>query len=80
LKDRSGVCQVQLSRSGQGCRLTVSDDGAGPPDGEDLTAHEGFGLSLVRRLAAQIQGTLAVRRLSRGLGYQIDFPFPSEPE
>ncbi|MCH4267295.1 MAG: sensor histidine kinase [Brevundimonas sp.] len=80
LKDRSGVCQVQLSRSAQGCRLTVSDDGAGISDGEDLTAHEGFGLSLVRRLAGQIHGTLTVRRLSRGLGYQIDFPFPPELE
>lgn len=80
LKDHPGICEVQLIRSAQDCRLTVSDDGAGLPDGEDLTAHEGFGLSLVRRLAAQIQGVLTVRRLPRGVAYQIDFPLPSAPE
>ncbi|MNQ46838.1 putative sensor histidine kinase pdtaS [compost metagenome] len=77
LQDHSGACQVQLTRSALGCRLTVSDDGVGLPDTEDLMAHEGFGLSLVRRLAAQIHGTLTVRRLSRGVSYQIDFPLPS---
>ena len=80
LRDQSGVCQVQLTRSAQGCRLTVSDDGTGLPDGEDLTAHEGFGLSLVRRLTAQIQGALTVRRRSRGVSFQIDFPLPAAPE
>lgn len=80
LRDHAGVCEVQLARSAEGCRLTVSDDGAGLPDGEDLTAHEGFGLSLVRRLTAQIQGGLAVRRRSRGVSFQIDFPLPAAPE
>lgn len=80
LRDQPGVCRVQLTRSAQGCRLRVSDDGAGLPDGEDLTAQEGFGLSLVRRLTAQIQGDLTVRRRARGVSFQIDFYLPSAPE
>ena len=55
--------------------LTVSDNGAGLPDHLDIDTLDSLGLSLVRLLTRQLDGTLEVDR-SEGTTFKIMFPVP----
>ncbi len=52
--------------------LTITDDGAGLPEGFDHTTAKGFGLSLVRILCRQLDAELAVTR-SNGTTFVVTF-------
>jgi two-component sensor histidine kinase len=58
-RGRHGVICIDLaSVAGGGVRLTVSDDGAGFPEGLDFRAAGSLGLRLVNMLVAQLHGTI----------------------
>ncbi len=55
--------------------LTVSDDGAGVPEGFDYRSDCNFGLRMVANLAEmQLGGRLSLRRKKRGVTWTIRFP------
>jgi two-component sensor histidine kinase len=58
--------------------LRVEDDGQGPPDGFDLEAQAGLGLTIARTLIrADLHGTIAVARNEAG-GTTVTLAFPPE--
>jgi PAS domain S-box-containing protein len=54
-----GVIRVSFRRRGEGIELSVSDDGAGLPEGFDLASSGGLGLDIVRMMAGQLGGSLS---------------------
>jgi two-component sensor histidine kinase len=56
-----GRIEVRLSRQGGLLVLIVRDDGVGLPAGLDLDASQGFGLSLAKSLAAQLDASFSAR-------------------
>ncbi len=58
----TGEIRVELARSDDGIRLSVADDGAGLPRDFDPAESGGTGMSLVRMLAAEIDGELTFER------------------
>ncbi len=56
-KNRPGTVHVTLYRDGDDLRIVVADDGKGLPD--DLAENCGYGMALVRMVAAQIGGVLS---------------------
>jgi two-component sensor histidine kinase len=72
--DRSGQIIVTLARSayGDNAVLSIEDDGVGFEMKHESARH---GLGLVRRLMAQINGTVEVRR-SDGTHWVLTFPLP----
>jgi two-component sensor histidine kinase len=70
---RTGTLRVALSKLDDGkLRLTVSDDGAGLPDGFELHRAESMGLQLVCTLAEQLDASVVVTR-DRGASFQLTF-------
>ena len=58
--------------------LRVEDDGQGPPEGFDLEAQAGLGLTIARTLVrADLHGTIAVSRNDAG-GTTVTIAFPPE--
>ena len=62
IKHGRGHITVTLAPSATGHALSVSNDGAGLPEGFDPTASKGLGMTLVSSLVAQICGTLKIDR------------------
>ncbi len=58
----AGEVRVELVRTEDGIRLSVADDGAGLPKDFDPAESGGTGMSLVRMLAAEIDGELTFER------------------
>lgn len=67
-----GRIEVRFERNGGGCRLSVSDDGNGLPDG-GAERHGGLGMGLVRALVRQVGGALAVESRD-GARFTLDVP------
>jgi len=70
LREEPGEVRVVLTRTEDQLTVTVTDDGVGLPDGFDLDAQTGLGLSIVRtlvetELAGQIQMCSATGRAGR---------------
>lgn len=57
-----GRIEVRLDQSGPEHRLTVTDDGTGPPEGFDLKRSKSLGLRITRAMAAQIDGRFEIVR------------------
>jgi predicted ATPase/two-component sensor histidine kinase len=73
LPGRRGRIQVDLESGGAGrCVLRVGDDGVGLPATFDFERADSLGLQLVRTLAQQLSGTLALSRDS-GTVFTIAF-------
>lgn len=73
LREGAGVIEVSLTVGDQhSARLQVSDNGPGPPGG---TFIDGFGLSMIMRLAGQIGA--AVERHSDPGGTRFDIRIPT---
>ena len=91
LPDGGGTVTVETTRLGSGgVRLTVADTGRGMSEEELTRAFDdfhttkaggtGLGLSVVRRLVADLQANLRVESApGRGTTFVIDLPSPSEP-
>lgn len=62
----SGHVAVALQRTETELRLSVADDGAGPPPGFDLAAVNSLGLKIAVTLARQLGGRLEVRAADPG--------------
>lgn len=74
LRQGSGVVEVSLTAAsdGRSAHLQVSDSGPGPPGG---TFIDGFGLSMIMRLASQIGAS--VERQSDPGGTRFDIRIPT---
>lgn len=58
--------------------LRVEDDGQGPPEGFDVNARAGLGLTIARTLVrADLHGTIAARKNESG-GTTVSITFPAE--
>ncbi len=63
--DGPGNVRVDMERTDTGMVIVVEDDGVGLPDGFDLDASVGLGLSIVRTLVeTELNGTLDMHRAS----------------
>ena len=80
LQDQSGAVTIRLRNDGTCLTVTVEDDGVGVPEGFDLDAQTGLGLSIVRTLVtSELNGTISMRRGSgtgerAGTVVEIDVP------
>ena len=79
LAGRDGAIQVQLAPTPEGCRLAVSDDGAGFPDAAHPEANAGFGLSLIARMVRETGGVLSVEALTPGVKFEVRMPGARPP-
>ncbi len=72
---RSGTVTVTLRHLDGNTTLTVADDGVGLPDSP---TQGGLGMMLVRSLASQIAGEIAIARAGDGPGTvaRVTFPWP----
>lgn len=66
--------RIQLAAGADGCRLTVTDDGAGFTS---TAASKGFGLHTMRERAEELGGTLQIRS-ERGRGTTVEAAIPRE--
>ena len=71
---RSGKIRVALTRSADGARLTIGDDGVGFVEPPSSKRH---GLGLIRRLMEQIGGAVGVVS-DRGTTWTLAFPMAAE--
>jgi len=63
LTDVPGQVSVQLRNDGTTLSVVVADDGVGVPEGFDLEASTGLGLSIVRTLVStELGGTISIER------------------
>ncbi len=53
-----GLVRVELTHDPDNIVLVVRDDGVGPPEGEEPDRSESLGLSIVRGLVSDLQGTI----------------------
>lgn len=67
-----GRIEVSAAASGATVTVVVADDGVGLPESIDFGRSPGFGLTLVRELANQLDGTI---RLERGSGTRVILEF-----
>jgi PAS domain S-box-containing protein len=54
-------------------RLSVEDRGVGLPEGFDVARSRSLGMKLVQALARQVEGRLAVERLTPGTRFTVEF-------
>jgi len=73
---RHGLIHVQLHSDNGSRMITVRDDGIGLPPDIDVESAETLGLRLVRALAQQIDGSIAID--ARVPGSSFVFTFPGE--
>ncbi len=65
--ERGGVVRVEVRRAGAGMTVTVADDGVGCPEG----VAPGLGSKLVRLLAKQLGGSVAVEPADKGFRTRV---------
>jgi two-component sensor histidine kinase len=70
--DKGGQLRIRLVRTGNRITLSVSDDGAGYPDGFDPENADGMGMILVRMLADEIRAQLRFES-ARGVTVSLEF-------
>jgi PAS domain S-box-containing protein len=71
-----GGIRVSFRRRAEAIELSVSDDGAGLPEGFDLASSGGLGLDIVRMMAGQLGGALS-RGEGPGATFVVKVPAPS---
>jgi two-component system, sensor histidine kinase PdtaS len=55
-----GHVRIELAHDETSLRMDVVDDGVGPPDGTDPLASSSLGLTIVRGLIEELEGTIAI--------------------
>jgi len=76
--DRSGKISIDLAqRDPNSVRLSVSDDGVGIPESQNLEDATTLGLQLVTMLVDQLDGTLTIHR-SNPTTFEICFPLEQQ--
>jgi len=71
---RRGTIRVHLGGDDGSRQVNISDDGIGLPASLDIDAADTLGLRLVRALAEQIDGTVAVQPGAAGARFAFTFP------
>ena len=71
-----GRIEVNICRQDTNFILTVKDDGAGIPKGEDFRKSDSLGLQLVDTLISQLYGKFEIID-NHGTEVRIEFPDPS---
>jgi two-component sensor histidine kinase len=76
--DRGGTLEVSIDCSNPLVEISIADDGPGMPESIDPDKPSGFGLTMVRALAEQLDGTVsfASREKRGGGGTEIIIRFP----
>lgn len=75
-----GEVRIMLkSESEKLCKLSISDNGIGLPEDFDVEESNSLGMSLMRGLSEQLEGTLEVQN-QHGLTLTVVFPLKSELE
>jgi len=69
-----GRLAMRFDVVGQGCRLTVADNGVGLSKDLDPKASSGMGMRLVHGLVRQLNGTLAIEHAQPGTRFVVTFP------
>jgi PAS domain S-box-containing protein len=70
---RGGVVEIRATRSPGRINLTVRDDGVGLPDDIDFTGESTLGVTIIRALTDQLDGSLTIER-NNGTLITISFP------
>ncbi len=72
--DRPCRIRVTFGTQGEDFRLSVSDNGAGLPDGFMPKSHKSLGMRAIDALARQLQGRFLVEEQEVGAGFAVVFP------
>ncbi len=75
--NRKGTIDLSLKKTKTGAQLEVKDNGAGLPEGFDISAADSLGLKLVDILVDQIGGSYKFEN-KNGTRCHVDFPIVSE--
>ncbi len=75
--DRTGLIEVAASQEAGQLLLSVSDNGIGMPETVDFTEAETLGVTLVRALAEQLDGSIAIGR-DHGTRITVTFPLDDD--
>ncbi|NML41923.1 histidine kinase [Chitinophaga sp. G-6-1-13] len=72
--DRNGAVAITFKKDGtQYCLLTITDDGAGLPDNFIPEESPSLGMSLMRGLAEQLEGSFQIKSSPDGVSIQVLF-------
>ncbi len=72
--DRSGVIQVRIVRKDEKhVEISIRDNGTGLPDALEISGSRGFGLTLVKMMIQQLNGSIRINRIG-GTEFKINFP------
>ena len=70
-----GRITVSAGAKGGSATIAVQDDGKGIPESVDIESSDSFGLTLIRALVEQLDGTLQIGRAQGGgARFVIEFP------
>ncbi len=69
---KSGAITLSLAKDGARVTLTLQDNGVGLPAGFDIRASKGFGLTLVKMLSQQLQGSFTIEK-QKGTRCRLEF-------
>ena len=71
---KSGVINVRIIRKDEKhIEISIKDNGSGLPDALEISGSRGFGLTLVRMMIQQINGSIKINRIN-GTEFRINFP------
>ena len=69
---KSGAITLALAKDGARVTLNLTDNGVGLPVGFDIRASKGFGLTLVKMLSQQLQGSFTIDK-QKGTHCRLEF-------
>lgn len=71
---KSGVINVRIMRKDEKhIEISIRDNGTGLPDALEISSSRGFGLTLVKMMIQQINGSIKINRVN-GTEFRINFP------
>ena len=73
-QDRTCRIQVSLGTDGDDCRLSVSDDGNGLPEGFTPKQTRSLGMRAIEALTRQLGGRFEIEDVDRGASFAVVFP------
>lgn len=73
-QDRTCRIQVSLGTDGDDCRLSVSDDGNGLPEGFSPKKTRSLGMRAIEALTRQLDGRFEIEDVKRGASFAVVFP------
>ena len=71
--EKNGVLHVSLKEHEEGALLTIKDNGIGFPEGVNISKPHTMGLSLIKRMVKQINGTISIQ-CNEGTTCTIEIP------